>query len=69
MKGIDAVIIDEVSMLKAEIIDILDAELKMVYENDKPFGGIQVIAVGDFLQLPPVSQNNEPFEFAFESKA
>lgn len=50
----DILIIDEISMLPAYFITNLDKVMKMARRNDKPFGGVQVIMVGDFLQLPPV---------------
>ncbi len=47
-------IIDEVSMMHASFIDMLDKVAKRIRRNDRPFGGIQVVFVGDFFQLPPV---------------
>lgn len=61
-------IIDEVSMLEASFITDLDKVLKIVNGNKKPFGGIQIVFVGDFFQLPPVTMGADP-NFAFESKA
>lgn len=61
-------IIDEVSMLDSVMIDNVDAVLKGVREDDRPFGGVQVVFVGDFFQLPPVSKG-ESLDFAFESEA
>ena len=60
-------IIDEVSMLSAHVLALVDRVCKAVHHNDKPFGGIQVILVGDFFQLPPVTKNNKPVMFAFKS--
>lgn len=61
-------IIDEVSMLSAETLDNVDKVLRYAHGNDMPFGGIQVILVGDFYQLPPVSKEG-PVRFAFEAFA
>lgn len=61
-------IIDEVSMLDSVMIDNVDAVLRGVREIDEPFGGMQVVFVGDFFQLPPVSKG-ESLDFAFESEA
>lgn len=61
-------ILDEVSMLDAVFIDDLDKVLKAVRENKDPFGGIQMVMVGDFFQLPPVSREGDTL-FAFESNA
>lgn len=61
-------ILDEVSMLEASFITDLDKVLRAVHKTEKPFGGIQVVMVGDFFQLPPVSRDGKP-SFAFESPA
>lgn len=49
-------IVDEVSMLSGELFDKLEYKAKKVRGNEKPFGGIQLVLVGDLLQLPLVSQ-------------
>lgn len=56
---IDLVIIDEISMVRADILDSVDQTLKSVRDPDKPFGGIQVLFVGDLYQLPPVCTPGE----------
>jgi ATP-dependent exoDNAse (exonuclease V) alpha subunit len=61
-------VIDEISMLEALTLDLIDRVVRVAKYSDKPFGGMQVIFVGDFFQLPPVSKEG-PVEFAFESKA
>ena len=68
-KGIDILIIDEVSMMSKRIFDILNEIAKRVRRNSKPFGGIQVIFCGDFYQLPPVcgAEELESDLFCFES--
>ena len=48
------VIIDEVSMLRADLLDAINDMLKILRKSKKPFGGLQMIFVGDMLQLPPV---------------
>lgn len=60
-------IIDEISMLSAKTFSLIDLVLKEVRRNDKPFGGLQVVCVGDFFQLPPVSKDGVE-DFAFESE-
>lgn len=65
----DLLIIDEVSMMTAELLDKLNEIGKKVRGNKKPFGGIQVLLVGDFYQLPPVNKSDEETKFAFESDA
>ena len=64
----DLLIIDEVSMLTAELLDKLNELGKKIRGSKAPFGGLQVLLVGDFFQLPPVSRD-EAVQFAFESKA
>jgi ATP-dependent DNA helicase PIF1 len=55
-------VIDEISMMGAELIEKLDIVLKVIRRNTDPFGGLQVIFSGDFLQLPPVKD-----DFCFNS--
>lgn len=54
MEELDAIIIDEVSMLRRDQFELIDIVLSSIKENNLPFGGVQMILVGDFLQLPPV---------------
>jgi ATP-dependent DNA helicase PIF1 len=60
--------IDEISMLNADMLDLLDEVLRRVRKSKAPFGGVQLIMFGDFLQLPPVTKDGEPVKFAFESE-
>ena len=48
------VVFDEISMIPADIFAVIDSQMRKVYDPTKPFGGIVVLANGDFLQLPPV---------------
>jgi ATP-dependent DNA helicase PIF1 len=68
-KGTDILVVDEVSMLSLKLFDILNSIGKAVRNNSRPFGGIQVIFSGDFFQLPPVGDKDEPDtqRFCFES--
>ena len=52
-----SLVIDEISMLNGRTLDFLDFMCRKLRRNDRPFGGIQVIAVGDHCQLPPVTKN------------
>lgn len=64
-------IIDEISMLHAKQVDLLDEILRTIRDDDAPFGGVQVIFSGDFFQLPPVGNKNQSNKqkFAFMAKA
>lgn len=69
-KGTDILVVDEVSMLSLKLFDTLNAIGKAVRNNSNPFGGIQLIFSGDFFQLPPVGNKDEPDtqRFCFESE-
>ena len=54
MKNLQIVIIDEVSMVKSDFLYMLDLCLQEVKENSRPFGGVSILAFGDFCQLRPV---------------
>ena len=56
---IDLLIIDEISMVRADVIDFINAKLKMYRRSNEPFGGIQVVMFGDLHQLPPVVKRTE----------
>lgn len=55
-------IIDEVSMLSARTLSMVDAVCREIRRNRQPFGGLQVILVGDFFQLPPINKRNKDKE-------
>ena len=69
-KGTDILVVDEVSMLSLKLFNMLNEIGKAVRGNFKPFGGIQIIFSGDFFQLPPVGDKEEPDtqRFCFESE-
>ncbi|KAM6199254.1 ATP-dependent DNA helicase PIF1 [Sarcoramphus papa] len=62
-------IIDEISMVDGKFFDRLEAVARAVRKRDEPFGGIQLIICGDFLQLPPVCKANEETKFCFQAKS
>ena len=63
-------VIDEVSMLPGRLLDYLDFHCRAIRRDDRPFGGIQVISTGDFLQLPPVRTGPSfDHDWAFASRA
>ena len=55
--------IDEISMVRADLIDAIDRSLQQFYGNSIPFGGCQMIFVGDLYQLPPIVKNSDNFFF------
>jgi len=60
LREVELLIIDEVSMLRADLLDAIDTILRSVRRRQElPFGGLQVLFIGDLLQLPPVVKNNE----------
>lgn len=60
LKSIDLLVIDEVSMLRADVLDAIDYRMRSVKRNYKvPFGGVQVLFIGDLYQLPPVVKDEE----------
>jgi len=68
--NLDAVVIDEVSMVRADLLDCVDRFLRLNGPRaDRPFGGVQMIFIGDLYQLPPVvtSREREAFESVYET--
>lgn len=59
IRSLELLIVDEVSMLRADVLDAMDFMLQTVRKNDEPFGGVQVLFIGDLLQLPPVVRQEE----------
>lgn len=59
IRNLELLIIDEVSMLRADLLDAIDFMLQSVRKKKTPFGGVQVLFIGDLLQLPPVIREEE----------
>ncbi|HEX7017079.1 MAG TPA: helix-turn-helix domain-containing protein [Cyclobacteriaceae bacterium] len=60
LRSIELLVIDEVSMLRADLLDAIDARLKAARGNyTQPFGGVQLLLIGDLYQLPPVVKGSE----------
>ncbi len=59
INNMELLVIDEVSMLRADLLDAMDFMLRTVRHKNIPFGGVQVLFIGDLLQLPPVVKNQE----------
>lgn len=66
IKAIEVLIIDEVSMVRSDIMDMIDHRLQCAKGNTKPFGGCQVILFGDLYQLPPITSAKEEYDFLIE---
>lgn len=60
-------IIDEISMLSANTLSMVDIVCRTLRGNPEPFGGLQVVLVGDFFQLPPIAGFGAPTQFAYQS--
>lgn len=69
MKKAKVLVIDEISMLDGRVLDMVDSVCRTVKQNGDAFGGMQIILVGDFFQLPPIAGRGEMSRFAFESRA
>jgi uncharacterized protein YpbB len=59
IRNMELLIIDEVSMLRADLLDAMDYMMQTVRKKTTPFGGVQVLYIGDLLQLPPVIRDEE----------
>ncbi|TDD78179.1 helix-turn-helix domain-containing protein [Flavobacterium caseinilyticum] len=59
IRNMELLIIDEVSMLRADLLDAMDYMMQSVRKRNTPFGGVQVLYIGDLLQLPPVIRDEE----------
>lgn len=70
LRVLDVLIIDEISMLRSDLIELIDEILRQTLDPEKPFGGLQVIFSGDFMQLPPVVRRDDhlPRFWAFQSE-
>ncbi|MBE6343930.1 MAG: DNA helicase [Lentimicrobiaceae bacterium] len=59
IRNLEAIAIDEVSMVRCDIMDVIDKILRLYRDSTKPFGGVQMILVGDAYQLPPIVKKEE----------
>jgi DNA-binding CsgD family transcriptional regulator len=59
IETLDLLIIDEISMVRADLLDAVDFVLRRERRNDRPFGGVQLLMIGDLHQLPPVVRDEE----------
>ncbi len=59
IKSLDLLVIDEISMVRADLLDAIDAVLRRHRRNNEPFGGVQLLMIGDLHQLSPVAKQKE----------
>ena len=59
IRGMDLLVIDEISMVRADLLDAVDGVLRRYRDRRKPFGGVQLLMIGDLQQLSPVVKDNE----------
>ena len=59
IRSLDLLIIDEISMVRADLLDSIDERLRQFRRNNQPFGGVQLLLIGDMQQLPPVVKGDE----------
>ncbi|MBO4328482.1 MAG: AAA family ATPase, partial [Bacteroidales bacterium] len=59
IRSLDLLVIDEISMVRADVLDAIDAVLRRARRSQKPFGGVQVLMIGDVHQLAPVAKPDE----------
>lgn len=75
-KNLELLVIDEISMVRCDLFDAIDESLRFSRRNQKPFGGVQLLLIGDLFQLPPVLRQHEKgdlmtfykSEFFFDSR-
>ncbi len=59
IRSLDLVVIDEISMVRADILDAIDATMRQYRDRSRPFGGVQMLMIGDMQQLAPVARDDE----------
>ncbi|HEY0110709.1 MAG TPA: AAA family ATPase, partial [Fibrella sp.] len=59
LRTLDLLVIDEISMVRADVLDGIDAVLRRYRGSDRPFGGVQLLLIGDMQQLPPVIRDED----------
>ena len=63
LKAVEVIIIDEVSMVRADVMDAIDFSLRLHRKSNQPFGGVQMLFFGDLFQLPPVVASTEEKQY------
>lgn len=59
IRSLDLLVIDEISMVRADLLDAIDQALRQIRHSDAPFGNVQLLLIGDLQQLPPVVKRDE----------
>jgi ATP-dependent exoDNAse (exonuclease V) alpha subunit len=59
IKALNTLVIDEISMVRSDMMQALDASLRLNRDSNEPFGGVRLLLVGDLAQLPPIAQGEE----------
>src|SRR5688572_21561981 len=59
LRSLDLLVIDEISMVRADLLDAVDEVLRRYRERTRPFGGVQLLMIGDLHQLPPVVKQDD----------
>lgn len=59
MRSLELLVIDEISMVRADVLDAIDSVLRRARHSQKPFGGVQLLMIGDVHQLAPVAKQDE----------
>jgi ATP-dependent DNA helicase PIF1 len=59
VRRIDLIVIDEISMVRSDLLDVIDQTLRVNLGVERPFGGMKILLVGDFLQLPPIVEEHD----------
>ena len=59
LRSLDMLVIDEISMVRADLLDAIDEVLRRYQKRDQPFGGVQLLLIGDLQQLAPVATDDE----------
>ena len=67
LREVEVIIIDEVSMLRADVLDMMDHSLRFIRRNIQPFGGVQMLFIGDLYQLPPVVRDEHVLKMFYNS--
>jgi ATP-dependent DNA helicase PIF1 len=67
LREVEVIIIDEVSMLRADVLDMMDFSLRFIRRNNQRFGGVQMLFIGDLYQLPPVVRDEHVLRMYYNS--